>query len=451
MSASVAPTADSTLLLSDAADRDAADVTTALGSSMGGLSSAEAARRLAAEGPNAIRTHKANGWAVLGRQLRSPILLLLVVTAGISFFLGDATDSLVIGVILLASVGLGFTNEFRAERASEALHSSITHTAVAVRDGHAVEVNVVDLVRGDVVYLRLGEVIPADLRLLSCNDLLCDEGILTGESLPVEKGLTPVSAGSALGELSCCVFMGTIVQSGNGTGIVVATGGQTEFGAIALGLGERQPQTEFQRGLNRFSVLLLEVALVLSTLIFVANLLLQRPLLESLLFSLAIAVGITPQLLPAVVSSCLATGSRMLAKQKVLVKRLICIEDLGDMDVLVTDKTGTLTEGRISFTGAIPLSGQQTGKIDDTRNELFVWGLLATEVDFTQTPISTAGQNALDTALWAAPAAGDFDAAEYTQLGLVPFDHQRRMTSALVRERTGVVRLVTKEIGRAHV
>ena len=151
--------------------------------------------------------------------------------------------------------------------------------------------------------------------------------------------------------------MGTIVQSGSGAGVVVATGPNTEFGRIAVGLGTQQPQTEFQRGLGRFSLLLLEVALVLTTLIFVANLLLHRPLLESLLFSLAIAVGITPQLLPAVVSTSLATGSRALAKREVLVKRLVCIEDLGDLDMLVTDKTGTLTEGRISFTSGIAVDG----------------------------------------------------------------------------------------------
>ena len=151
--------------------------------------------------------------------------------------------------------------------------------------------------------------------------------------------------GAALGDLTSCLFMGTVIQSGSCTGVVVATGGRAEFGRIALGLGERQPQTEFQLGLKRFSYLLLQVAIALTSLIFVANLLLHRPVIESLLFSLAIAVGITPQLLPAVVSTSLATGTRQLARRKVLVKRLVCIEDLGDMDILVTDKTGTLTEG----------------------------------------------------------------------------------------------------------
>ena len=274
-----------------------------------------------------------------------------------------------IGVILLVSVGLGFSNEFRAERAAEALHSRVTHTAVVLRDGTAREVDVTALVPGDVVQLGLGAIVPADLRLLTVKDLLCDESILTGESLPVGKDPAPVAGGAALGDLTSCLFMGTVVQSGSCTGVVVATGGRAEFGRIALGLGERQPQTEFQLGLKRFSFLLLQVAIVLTSLIFVANLLLQRPVIESLLFSLAIAVGITPQLLPAVVSTSLATGTRQLAKRKVLVKRLVCIEDLGDMDILVTDKTGTLTEGRISFTAALP-----GGRRDVRRRAVHAWG-----------------------------------------------------------------------------
>jgi Mg2+-importing ATPase len=428
----------SPLSIEDAATRGADDVVAALGSTVSGLSAVEAAKRLATFGPNALRTHKANAWAVLARQLRSPILILLVITASISLFVGQTTDSIVIGVILIVSVGLGFANEYRAERASEALHSNIAHRAIAIRDGTPTDVNVIDLVPGDIVHLALGAVIPADIRLITCSDLLCDEGILTGESLPVEKAVASITAGAALGDLTSCIFMGTIIHSGSCMGIVVATGGRAEFGRIALGLSTRQPQTEFQQGLSRFSLLLLEIAVVLTALIFVANLLLHRPLLESLLFSLAIAVGITPQLLPAVVSTSLATGTRALARRKVLVKRLICIEDLGDMDVLVTDKTGTLTEGRISFTAALP-AGPATGA-----DEVFRWGLLATEVDYSQPQISILGQNPLDSALWDSSEAAKVDVREITQLDVIPFDHQRRMTSVLVRELSGKVLLVSK-------
>ena len=415
----------------------AAEVLDALRATEAGLSGEDAQRRLTEFGPNALRTHRANGWLVLGRQFRSPILLLLIVTALLSIFLGDATDAIVIGVILTASVGLGFVNEFRAERAAEALHSNVTHRAVVLRDGILAEVNVVDLVPGDIIHLALGAIVPADIRLLYSEDLICDEGILTGESLPAEKDPAPVGAGVALADMASCVFMGTVVAGGSGVGVVVATGARAEFGRIALALGERQPETEFQVGLRRFSMLLLQVAIALTTLIFVGNMLLQRPVLESLLFSLAIAVGITPQLLPAVVSSCLAMGTRQLAARKVLVKRLVSIEGLGDMDILVTDKTGTLTEGRISFTDALTLTPALS--VED----VFRLGLLATEADYSAGAASGVGQNPLDAALWEAPWAAAFDAGAYRRGGIVPFDHRRRMTSALVSGPTGI-QLVTK-------
>src|SRR6476619_5111643 len=196
------------LAIARAAGRPVAAVLAELGSGGNGLTGAEAGRRLTEIGPNAVRTHMAGGWPVLVRQFRSPILILLLITAGLSLFLGDATNSIVIGVILLVSVGLGFSNEFRAERAAEALHSRVTHTAVVLRDGTASEVNVTALVPGDVVQLGLGAIIPADLRLLTVKDLLCDESSLTGESLPVAKDPAPVAGGAALGDLTSCLFMG---------------------------------------------------------------------------------------------------------------------------------------------------------------------------------------------------------------------------------------------------
>ncbi|AXJ08562.1 magnesium-translocating P-type ATPase [Arthrobacter sp. PM3] len=426
------------LAVSRAASRPAAAVLAELGSGEDGLTGADAGRRLTELGPNAVRTHVASGWTVLGRQLASPILILLLVTAGLSLFLGDATNAIVIGVILLVSVGLGFSNEFRAERAAEALHSRVTHRCVVVRDGTRREVDVTALVPGDVVHLGIGAVIPADMRVLAAKDLLCDESILTGESLPVAKNPAPVPPEAPLAELSSCLFMGTVLQSGSCTGVVVATGGRAEFGRIALGLGERQPQTEFQLGLKRFSFLLLQVAIGLTSLIFVANLLLQRPVLESLLFSLAIAVGITPQLLPAVVSTSLATGTRQLARRKVLVKRLVCIEDLGDMDILVTDKTGTLTEGRISFTAALPARAEMLPA------DVLTLGLLATEADYAEARLSTAGLNPLDAALWESAAAASFEPGRHERLDVIDFDHQRRRTSVLVRDDGGPARLITK-------
>ena len=366
-----------------------------LDSSAQGLCGADAAARLARYGPNALRTHRVSAIAVLGRQLRNAVLILLAATAVVSFFLGDSTQAIIIGVILVASIGLGFVNEYRAERASAALHSSVHHTAVVRRDEQFRRVDVSVLVPGDVIRLALGEVVPADVRLIDVNGLECNESILSGESSASEKSTQSVKADAALPDSSDLAFMGTVVSAGDGTGLVYATGLDTQFGHIAAGLGERQPETEFQVGLRRFSYLLLWVALTLTVLIVVTNLLLRRPVIDSVLFALAIAVGITPQLLPAVVSASLATGSRRLAKLKVLVKRLVCIEDLGDIDVLITDKTGTLTEGRISLVDAVDAAGGHAASVLRA-------GLLTTDVDAASDGVSA---NAMDAALWESPDA----------------------------------------------
>jgi P-type Mg2+ transporter len=243
----VAPAAD--LTLGEAAALPAGQVLDRLGSTAAGLSAAEAGRRLDRYGPNAVRSHHPRALTILARQFRNAVLILLLVTAVVSFFLGDRTDAAVIGVILLLSVGLGFVNEYRAARTADALHSTIRYTAVVLRDGTPAEVDVTALVPGDVVRLTLGEVVPADLRLLSTTELQTDESVLTGESLPVDKAPDPVPAGSATGDLTDCVFMGTVVHAGTGTGVVVATGPRAEFGRIAVGLGTEQPETEFQAGL----------------------------------------------------------------------------------------------------------------------------------------------------------------------------------------------------------
>jgi Mg2+-importing ATPase len=399
-----------------------AEVLRWLDTSKGGLSGAEASARLLRYGPNAVRTHRVSAIAVLGRQLHSAVLGLLAVTAVLSFFLGDSKQAIIIGVILAASIGLGFVNEYRAERASAALHSGVHHTAVVCRDGHFTKVDVTALVPGDVIRLALGEAVPADVRLIEVNGLECNESILSGESSASEKSLPPVNADAGLTDSTDLAFAGTIVSAGEGLGAVYATGVNTEFGRIAAGLGERQPETEFQAGLRRFSYLLLWVALALTALILITNLLLRRPVIDSVLFALAIAVGITPQLLPAVVSTSLATGSRRLARLKVLVKRLVCIEDLGDIDILITDKTGTLTEGRISLVDAV----DPTGTHDDA---VLRAGLLATDVDAASGGVSA---NAMDTALWESPAAECLLTVSVQRVATLPFDHARRATSTLL-------------------
>jgi len=411
------------------------EVSARLGVGPDGLTSDEVERRRAAVGTNVIAVHRVRAWEVLRRQLRSALLLLLVITATLSFFVGDQTDAVIIGAILVVSVGLGFVNEYRAELAAQALHTQIRHDVVARRAGRLQSVDVRDLVPGDRVRLSMGAIVPADLRLVASNGLECDESMLTGESQPAEKSTLPVPPNTGLADLASCAFMGTVVHEGDGEGVVIDTGARTEFGRIAVGLSERQEETEFQAGLRHFSVLLVQVAGVLTTSIFVINVLLSRPPLESLLFSLAIAVGITPQLLPAVVTTSLATGSRRLAHKKVLVKRLVCIEDLGDVAMLLTDKTGTLTEGRISFERAIDPAGAPNDAV-------FALGLLCNEA--TVEHGVAVGGNPLDIALWDANEAQHSSIAGSSRLAIAPFDHDRRMASVLVEDAEGGRRLITK-------
>lgn len=417
----------------NAACLSAADLLTRLGTAESGLSSAEAGMRLTRYGPNSVRTHRASAWAVLRRQLNNAVLALLALTAAVSFFLGDSTQALIIGIILAVSIGLGFVNEYRAEKASAALHSRVQHTAVVRRDGHAVKLDVNALVPGDVIELTLGELVPADVRLLAVNGLECNESILTGESEPVEKSAEPTPPGTALADARDLAFMGTVVSAGGATAVVYATGLNAQFGRIAAGLGDRQPETDFQIGLRRFSYLLLRVALTLTVLILLTNLLLRRPVIDAVLFSLAIAVGITPQLLPAVVSTSLATGSRRLAQLKVLVKRLVCIEDLGDIDVLITDKTGTLTDGRVTLVEAVDPAGRPAP-------DVLRAGLLATDVD---PAIGGTSANPMDAALWEAATDRLSAPTGARRLAELPFDHTRRAASALVED-SGVRMLIVK-------
>ncbi|HEV8423997.1 MAG TPA: magnesium-translocating P-type ATPase [Actinomycetes bacterium] len=412
-----------------------------LGSTQTGLTSDQAARRLATVGRNVLASHKVTALGVLGRQLRNPLLILLLAAAGVSAATGDPTDGAIIAAIVVLSVGLGFINEYRSEVAVAALHANIRHEALVWRDGRQQRLDVRDLVPGDVVALRVGDLVPADLRLLEADQLECDEAVLTGEPMPAVKSAATVPAGDSAVDLPACAFMGTVVHQGAGRGVVVATGSATAFGKIAVGLAERQAETAFQAGLRGFSKLLVGVAAVLTTSIFVINVAFHRPLLDALLFSLAIAIGITPQLLPAIVSVSLSTGSRELARRRVLVKRLVTIEDLGNIEVLFTDKTGTLTEGAITFDQALDPAGLPA-----------TWPLLLGLVcnEATMTANGPVGGNALDVALWSAPAAAALAAdatggpLTYQRLGLAPFDHDRQLASVTVRTSTGATPLVVK-------
>ena len=413
--------------LARSASLPADEVLQALAAGPDGLSGAEADRRLAAVGPNALRSHGVSFWSVLGRQFRSFLLVLLVGAAIVAAVVGDTTEAGIIVLIVAISVVLGFVNEYRSEQAVEALHSQIRRTALVERDGHLQEVDVIGLVPGDVVRLSLGDIVPADMRLLEVSGLECDEAVLTGESAAAEKAVAPSHGDSPL-DLASCALMGTVVHAGEGRAVVVQTGSRTAFGRIALRLGERQEQTAFQRGLREYSRMLVVITGLLAGSVLVINVVLGRPLLESLLFSLAIAVGLTPQLLPAIVTVSLATGARRLAKRSVVVKRLVSIEDLGNITVLFTDKTGTLTEGHIRFESALDVAGAPSPQV-------LTLGLVANEA--TLEGETVVGGNDLDRALWTSTERATAGIAEWKRVAQLPFDHVRQLCSALADGPTG--------------
>ena len=439
MSSNAGVATPTAVALPSAGRQPVADVLASLDTTEAGLTSTEATRRQAVFGPNVLSSRTVTVFGVLVRQLRNPLLILLLVAAAVSAGTGDTTDGGIIAAIVMLSVGLGFVNEYRSEVAVAALHANIRHETLVWRDGTAQRIDVASLVPGDVISLRVGDLVPADVRLIEAVQLECDEAVLTGEPVPAVKNIVPSATDSEV-DLPSCAFMGTVVHQGSGRAVVVATGSSTAFGKIAVGLGEEQAETAFQAGLRGFSKLLVKVAAVLTISIFVINVAFSRPLLEALLFSLAIAIGITPQLLPAIVSVSLSTGSRQLARQRVLVKRLVTIEDLGNIEVLFTDKTGTLTEGTITFDRSIDPSGNPTPTA-------MLLGLVCNESTLTAT--GPVGGNALDNALWAAPSTaelltGDDPPSGYERLGLLPFDHDRQLSSVTVRTPDGRRTLIVK-------
>ena len=431
------PTMGATLSLEEAASLPVADVLHRLASSEAGLAESEATSSRARFGPNVLPTRPVTALGILLGQLRNPLLVLLLGAAVVSAFTGGLTDSAIIAAIMVLSVGLGFVNEYRSARAVAALHGDIHYQALVWRDGRQRELDVSLLVPGDVVALGVGGVVPADIRIIEADQLECDEAVLTGESMAAGKSPEPVSETDSAVDLPSCAFMGTVIHQGAGRGVVVSTGPATAFGAIAVGLGERQAQTAFQVGLRDFSGFLVRVAGVLTISIFVINVAFSRPLLDAFLFSLAIAIGITPQLLPAIVSVSLSSGSRALARKRVLVKRLVTIEDLGNIEVLFTDKTGTLTEGNITFHEGLD-------RVGGPATQPLLLGLLCNEA--TMTVDGPVGGNALDQALYRAPGADPLlrDLTRYVRLGALPFNHERQLATVLVRAEDGTTTLVTK-------
>lgn len=337
-----------------------------LRSARGGLSSDEASKRLDDVGRNVLKPgRRTDSLALFFMQFRSPITIILLIASAISFFLADRPDAVIILVIVLASALLGYWQEKGATDAVSRLLAMVQIKTSLIRDGAVASVPIEEVVPGDVAMLSAGDNIPGDCMILESKDLFVDEATLTGETYPVEKMEGVSSRDAPIGERHNALFMGTHVVSGTAVALVVWTARETEFGKVSERLRIRPPETEFERGIRRFGYFLMQVTLVLVIAIFAINVYLNRPVLESFLFSLALAVGLTPQLLPAIISINLAHGAKQMAKSKVIVKCLSSIENLGSMNVLCSDKTGTLTEGVVQLKSVLNVEGEESQRARD--------------------------------------------------------------------------------------
>ena len=342
-------------------------------------------------------------------------------------------QSIAIIAMMLLSVVLGFYNEYKAEKIIDDLRQSVSLKAVVTRDNKTNEIDSRLLVPGDLVSVYVGDIIPADTRVLECKDLEVNEGTLTGESFPVEKKCDTINLDHPIPQdLTNCLFMGTVVVHGSGRGLVVSTGRRTEFGAVSHSLARARPETEFQRGVRKYGNMLITLTLVLVIAIFVLNALVGRRIIDSLLFSLAVAVGLVPELMPAIVTISLSHAAREMAKKKVIVKRQVSIEDFGNMDVLCTDKTGTLTSGKIALKSHLTFG-------DDA--QLLEYSLLCNSAVVGEKVTG----NPMDSAIWEYAIENNLQHIidSYTSIDEVPFDYQRRMMSKIV-QRSGQSRLITK-------
>lgn len=402
-----------------------------LGSRPGGLTGAEAAAALLRHGPNTPVTEARAGalWLLL-RQYRSPLVLILVFGAAVSALVRDWVDALIILAIVIGSTLAMFAQERRASNALQNLRQRLSRQVTVARDGVPCSVPVATVVPGDIVELGAGDLVPADGVLLTANCLLVTEAVLTGEAFPVEKQPGAVAAEAALPNRTNCLYQGTSVRSGMGRMVVVHTGTATRYGDIAHQVGKHPPETEFQRGVRQFGYLLTQVMAFMTIAVLAGNLLLDRPVVESLLFAVALAVGLSPELLPAIISVTLSAGARRMAERGVLVRRLEAIENLGSMTVLCSDKTGTLTEGTLKLDGALDVSGTADPQV-------LTWARL--------NAILQAGlRNPLDDAIAAASAG--IDTQGFAKVAEVPYDFVRRCLTVVVADqhRDGEHLIITK-------
>ncbi|MDX5350933.1 MAG: magnesium-translocating P-type ATPase [Paracoccaceae bacterium] len=404
--------------------RDAESLAADVGASPGGLSVAQAAGRLAVVGPNSVDdAARLGGLRLLARQFENPIVLILLVAACISLVLRQWVDAGIVLAIVLGSAVLGFFQEHRASTAVEALKQRLALTARVLRDGAELLVPVREIVPGDVILLSAGNLVPADGRVIAAQDFLVSEASITGESFPVEKRPGTVAAEAPLGERTNMVWLGASVRSGTARVLVTATGRQTAFSAIAARIAAREPETEFARGVRHFGYLLIRVMVLVVLFVLSANLMLDRPVIDSLLFATALAVGLSPELLPAIVSVTLSAGARRMAADGVIVRRLEAIENLGSMTVLCTDKTGTLTEGRVVLQEALDAEGRQASEV--------------ARLAWLNASFETGIENPLDAALVAAGEAAGFGTQGYVKIDEIPYDFERRRLTIVLAAGAG--------------
>ncbi len=386
-----------------------------------GLTSEEARRRFAATGPNEITTTRRHvGLRQIGALLANPMGLVLLGASAVSAALGETFSASLIVLMVLLSVALNFVQTFRSERAAERLRDTVAPTAKAVRDGIAVEIPRREIVPGDLIQLAAGDRVPADARLVDARDLHVQQAALTGESMPVEKRPGAADDGGV-------VYLGTSVVSGTATAVVTATGPATAFGDVAARLATRPPETEFERGTKHFALFIMRTVVLLVLFVLLASAALGRPFLESLLFAVALAVGLTPEFLPMITAVTLSKGAVHMARRKVIVKHLAAIEDFGSLDVLCSDKTGTLTSGVVTLSRCLDPDGQPA-------EAPFLFTYLNSTYE-------TGIQSPLDRAVLDRPRPA---VDGYKKLDEVPFDFERRCISVVVETPTGGRLLITK-------
>jgi len=401
--------------------QDAAAQSAALGSGLGGLSSDRAAAQLRLVGPNSVEdASRLSALRLLLRQVESPLVLILIFAAAISLVLQQWVDAAIILAIVLGSTLLGFFQEYRASAAVEELKRRLALTCRVMRDGVAQTVPVSTVVPGDLILLAAGNLIPADGLVIEAEDFLVSEASMTGESFPVEKQPGTVPPDAPLSARTNAVFLGASVRSGTAKVLAVKTGRRTEFGAIAARLRTRPPETDFARGVRQFGYLLIRAMVVIVLFVLTVNLLLDRPVIESLLFAVALAVGLSPELLPAIVSVTLSAGARAMGRRGVIIRRLDAIENLGSMDILCTDKTGTLTEGAIVLHDALDEGNRPSA---DVRRLAFLNAAFETGIE-----------NPLDAAIVAAGESAGLTTHGFAKIDEIPYDFLRRRLTIVVVE-----------------